>query len=74
MSAYGYVHMNAGAQESRRPEEHAPLELQLQVVGSHLTWVQGTKFGFCGRAVLLTAEPSSIHKISKGNILMLSHQ
>lgn len=52
-SACGYEHMSDHAQQDQRD----PLELALQTVVSHLTWVLGIEPRSSGRD-LLTTEPS----------------
>ena len=44
LSGYGYVYVSAGAQRGQK-RVLCPLDLNLQEVISHLTWVLGTEFG-----------------------------
>lgn len=44
LSGYGYVYVSAGAQRGQK-RVLGSLDLNLQEVISHLTWVLGTEFG-----------------------------
>lgn len=51
----GYAQMSAGSHESQVLE---PVELELQVIVSHVMWMLGTELGFYATAanILLTIE------------------